>query len=213
MLLKNQFLLPAGLQDVTLGRTLAYDIQRREFIQILHNGSCHWLTITTIGAEKEHVFVYDSLYPSVGSNTKLQIAALLNTSAPHISLEVVNCQRQRGGSDCGLFAVAFATALANGLCPESYTFKQKEMRQHLYNCLKLGKITMFPAVPRKIIRHIKSTEKIPVFCSCRLPEMVSMVECSKCNEWYHTDCVSVPDVALNNTTVEWFCNQCTCSRS
>ena len=110
--------------------------------------SCHWLTITTIGAEKEHVFVYDSLHPSVGSNTKLQIAALLNTSAPHISLEVVNCQRQRGGSDCGLFAVAFATALANGLCPESYTFKQKEMRQHLYNCLKLA---MFPAVPRKII--------------------------------------------------------------
>ena len=31
-LLKHQFQLSAGLQDVSLGRTLAFDIQRSEFI-------------------------------------------------------------------------------------------------------------------------------------------------------------------------------------
>ena len=170
------------------------------------------MLITTIGAEKDCVFVYDSLYPSVGSNTKLQIAALFATPGPRISLQVVNCQLQKGSCDCGLFAVAFATALAHGLHPESLNFKQNDMRQHLHGCLITGKMTMFPAVSRKVAKRIKSKDEILVFCSCRLPEMMPMAECSKCNEWYHTDCVFVPQAALDNTSVEWLCNLCSKSQ-
>ena len=38
-----------GFQSVTLGRTLHFELQSNEFVQILHNGHGHWLTISTVG--------------------------------------------------------------------------------------------------------------------------------------------------------------------
>ena len=145
------------------------------------------------------------LYPSVCSNTKQQIAALLATSDSHIYLDVVNCKIQKAGNDCGLFAVAFATTLASNLHPERYVFNQGEMRQHLANCLVSGRMTVFPAIQRKVVNQVKARDEISVFCSCRLPEILLMIECSK---WYHTDCVSVSNDAFNNAHVDWFCNKC-----
>ncbi len=93
---------------------------------------------------------------------------------------MTDCQTQTGG--CGLFAIAFATALANDV-HQSLTFKQNEMRQHLHSCLTASKMTMFPATSsRRMIKKIKSTTEIPIFCSCCLPEMLSMVQCSECSE-------------------------------
>ena len=70
-----------------------------------------------------------------------QIATLLNTNCKEIDLQFVNVQMQYGGADCGLFAIAFATALALGHAPH---FQQNLMRQHLRECLEHGVITMFP---------------------------------------------------------------------
>ena len=41
---------------------------------------------------------------------------------------------QAGGCDCGLFAIAFATALSLGKHPGQYLFDQGKMRRHLWNC-------------------------------------------------------------------------------
>ena len=35
-----------------------------------------------------------------------------------------------------------------------------------------------------------------------------MVECSQCRQWYHTDCMNVPKIALDETDVDWFCYNC-----
>ena len=51
---------------------------------------------------------------------------------------------QNGSSDCGLFALATATALANGEEPGSCIFDQKQMRPHLIKCLEAGKAEGFP---------------------------------------------------------------------
>ena len=83
-----------------------------EFIQVLHHGHDHWLTISTIGAAKDEV-VFDSMYASVSTKVKHQIAALLATQSKTIKLTFVDVQKQSGGYDCGLFAPAFATALVN----------------------------------------------------------------------------------------------------
>ena len=125
-LLKNQSSIP-GFQDTCLGMTMSFDIQRGEFIQILHDGHGHWLTISRIGASKAvtEIFVYDSMYPSVGTNTKKQIAALVSSQEKQIVIKMMNIQLQAGGSDCGLFAIAFATALANGIKPGECSFKQE----------------------------------------------------------------------------------------
>ena len=32
-----------------------------------------------------------------------------------------------------------------------------------------------------------------------------MVECSQCRQWYHTDCVNVPKIALGESDVNRFC--------
>ena len=121
-----------GFQDTCLGLTMAFDIQCGEFIQILHDGHGHWLTISSIGASKEvtEIFVYDSTYPSIGTYTKKLIAALVSSQEKKIVIKMMNVQLQAGGCDCGLFAIAFATGLANGIQPGECSFKLDAMRRH-----------------------------------------------------------------------------------
>ena len=45
----------SGLQDVNHGPTMMYDIQHKEFVQILHNGHNHWLTVSTVGVRCQSV--------------------------------------------------------------------------------------------------------------------------------------------------------------
>ena len=146
-LLRKQSQVP-GFQDICLGMTMAFEIQRQPFVQILHDGHGHWLTISSIGGKPGNtdISVYDSMYLSVGSYTKKQIAAIVCSKENTITLNMRNVQLQAGGSDCGVFAIAFTTALANNINPCECCFKQDGMRDHLRRCLESGKLTMFPLV-------------------------------------------------------------------
>ena len=107
-----------GFQETTLGMTLAYDVLRGGFIQILHDGHGHWLTVSTIEATSPtEVFVYDSMYVSTNTNVKRQIAAIMARPEETITVKMMDVQKQAGGSDCGVFAIAFATALVNDKQP------------------------------------------------------------------------------------------------
>ena len=172
---------PVGLQDVTLGNTLAYNIQTSEFVQILHDGHQHWVTISTIGAKRNEIFIYNSLGTSVSSSVKNQIAALLCSKESHITLQFVDVQQQTGGYDCGLYAIAYATTLINGQQPGNFCFAQGLMRKHLYKCISNGRLTVFTAKARKS-RGVISTDILELYCSCRMPEIIPMVMCSKCEE-------------------------------
>ena len=57
----------------------------------------------------------------------------------------VPVQQQHNGSDCSIFAIAFAACLVYGHKPEDFTFDIARMRPHLLQCLKDGTITMFPS--------------------------------------------------------------------
>ena len=96
-----------GLQNVALGHTLAFDVIQGEFIQVLHNGQGHWVTISTIGCQQAEVDVFDSLFADereLNKQLQSQIAALLHTDQDV-------AQQQEGRDDCGIFAVAFAAVL------------------------------------------------------------------------------------------------------
>ena len=134
----------SGLQDVTCGLVLSFEVQSGEFIQILHNGLDHWILISTIGLIHPEVAVFDSLYPTVNANVKMQVASILSTKESSIVLHYRNVQMQSGSSDCGVFAIAFATALAFGNDPSEFIFDQSQMRKHLMKCLQNNSITMFP---------------------------------------------------------------------
>ena len=69
-------------QPVGVGQTLMFKIESGEFIQILY---CHWLTVSTIGAQHPaEVFVYYSLCLHVSTNVKQQITALLTMPSSEI---------------------------------------------------------------------------------------------------------------------------------
>ena len=210
-LLKQQLPVRNGFQDPCCGLTYAFEIMSDEFIQVLHNGHDHWLTISTIGAAKDEVFVFDSMYASVSTKVKHQIAALLATQTKAIKLSFVDVQKQSGGYDCGLFALAFATALVNGINPGRFLYDQRNMRKHLLECLRNKKMELFPVLKtRRAEMKIKCEDFIEVYCKCRMPEIVGvdMVQCGKCSEWFHVHCVHVPSEVMEESNVDWFCYLC-----
>ena len=77
---EDKDLLPiGGLQDPILGQQLAFDVQTGEFVQILHSGGNHWITVSTVGMDRAHIRVYDSLLGTLPADAKKQIASLLMT--------------------------------------------------------------------------------------------------------------------------------------
>ena len=140
-------------------------------MQNVNNGHAHWITISTIGAAGGTVNVYDSLYMSVSSFVKEQVAAIVHTDKKQITLNFIDAQMQRGTCDCGLFSLAFATCLANGCLPEKQLFDQGKMRNHLYECLQKGELTMFPIVKDRTLKKVvRAVDTVSVFCDCRMPE-------------------------------------------
>ena len=139
-----------GLQPPYLGQTCSSTIETGKYIQVVHNGADHWLVVTNIGVPRDGVVrVYDSLYKCLTTSTELQIASIVNTSQPKISIELVDVQKQCGSSDCSVYAIAYATALSLGQDPGTLVFSQSEMRRHLYKMLKEKKLTMFPVLKKK----------------------------------------------------------------
>ena len=200
-----------GLQKVCCGLTMSFTAEPSEFIQILctsRNGD-HWLLVSTIGCVYPTVMVYDSKYRTVNKYIEKQIALLYHCTHREIRLQFINTQMQYGGSDCGLFAVAFATALALQHNPEHYHFVQDKLRSHLLRCFQDGKMTMFPYDrTRRARNRIKNECSFGIYCTCRLPKSGNMIECSKCKEWYHINpCVQVPKEALKRG-VQWICQYC-----
>ena len=85
-LLKQQFPHLSGLQDVSLGQTLSFEIEAAEFVQVLHTGCGHWVTVSTIACAPGEVDIFDSLPPAPTCDLKGQIAALLATPLKFITL-------------------------------------------------------------------------------------------------------------------------------
>ena len=95
-----------------------------------------------------------------------------------IKFRHVAVQKQDGGQDCGLFAIAFAFALANGLQPHNFlSFAQSKMRAHLAQCLKLGYFTDFPITRTNRTKEKFEVYEVKVVCYCRSIEYVKMIKC------------------------------------
>ena len=218
ILLKDQHPV-AGLQPPCLGQMYNFAIQKGEFMQVLHDGSGHWLTVSTVGAsmEESEVFVFNSLFGGISNTVKLLVASIMHIDNNYINFKVFDVQRQDGVDDCGLFAIAFAAAVVLGFSPGQFLFQQHRMRQHLFQCLQEGKLSMFPIAKERrtgLHRRIKEVSKVPVFCVCRMPDTGSkMVACSGCKAWFHEACLSIPSPALQSKNMPWFCPECSsCTR-
>ena len=133
-----------GLQDPLLGPVRQFRRVGNPFVQILYTGNNHWVCISSVGSSDGIVNLYDSLYHNVISKEVEEQKINLVGTDSFSGLNVVPIQQQRNGSDCGVFAAAFATALVHGVPPSLLEFDTKKLRNHLCGCLKAGKLEMFP---------------------------------------------------------------------
>lgn len=148
---------------------------------------------------------------SVDTSLQLQLAAIYSMPVRFSALEVqiLQVQQQKGPDDCGMFSIAFAIEVCEGNDPQLLRkFSQRQMRSHLYKCLQLMKLKPFPKESSKCLHCEVNLFHMKVFCLCRMPEEfdTDMVECSKCEIWYHYRCVGL----VENETVpdDWVCVKC-----
>ena len=132
-----------GFQRPTLGPVRNFSIMTSEFVQILHTGRSHWVCVSSINCPPGIVNLYDSLFNDIIENeVEEQVKSLFGGNFQ--GLTNVPVQQQLNGSDCGVFAVAFATCLVYGTNPQDFMFLIPQMRPHLLECLKAGEMRLFP---------------------------------------------------------------------
>ncbi|KAI8509492.1 hypothetical protein Bbelb_133400 [Branchiostoma belcheri] len=90
-----------------------------EYIQ-MHHIENNWLCLVH-KRERLESRCMTVLYTTVAMNLRRQLVSLYNHHASVdegvLPVTVIRAQRQAGSSDCGVFAVASAFALAEGKCP------------------------------------------------------------------------------------------------
>ena len=195
----------SSLQNSLLKQNLSFNVAGDEFVQILHSGGNHWVTVSTVGTQCPTVRVFDRLHNSLPDSTKEQIAS---TKETEITLQYANVQKQPNDCDCGLFAIAFAMAIYNEQTPEEALFLVMRMREHLYDCIENKMMKHFPARKRKCTNKTRKIETLKVFCHCRLPAKVNMVLCERCQEWFHEKCGIIPDEVWTNDEFKWYYSKC-----
>ena len=108
-----------------------------------HNTGGHWVVSSSV---KGRVTVYESLSTGLNKTLLQQLAHLYQLFCVHgqLTITVVLQQLQQGISDCGLFCIANATALAYGINPTYVTWDQNKMRKHLAQCFLNNQMEVFP---------------------------------------------------------------------
>ena len=120
-------------------------------------------TISTIGCKHTEVKIFNSLYCTLSPALKCQIAALLATKEQKISVHFMDVQMQARGSDCGLFAITFATSLCYGQSPGKFHFDESTMCKNLVSCFERGHFEMFPIDRNRQSKNkVKATKAIAV---------------------------------------------------
>ena len=213
-LLHRQFPHIEGLMSPSISTVRQFPVMRQEFVQVLHTGGLHWVTVSTIGCKGNNkVNLYDSLYHGISPQTEEQIASLLFVdNAEHIEVSIPPVVQQTNGTDCGVYAIAFATALCNNLDPTSLKFNRRAIRDHLWQALQCGHLSMFPFEERRPQDQNKPV-KISVYCECRMPynpPKDKMAECTGCKKWFHKECQQIADKVFKFARFQWRCK--TCSR-
>lgn len=188
----------------------------KRWVQVVNLGGSHWITLSNMCTKRANaVQVYDSGFGYNLSDSMVKIICTLSfnflSEHDHLIVETADCQRQRGGSDCGLFALAFATELCHGVDPICRKFTQQDMRIHLSTSYHQGCLLPFPSTSRRTpFPPTRKVREIEIFCLCRNLANGIMVQCDSCQKWFHRECVKVPEpsVLSEKKTFKFHCPTC-----
>ena len=88
-LIKQRFPHVGGFQCSCLGQRLRFKVPSTQFVQVLHTGADHWVTISTLGCVSGEVNLFDSLGRRPTKYLEKQIATLLRTSEREITVRYI----------------------------------------------------------------------------------------------------------------------------
>ena len=130
-----------------------------DYIQILLTRGNHWITVSNILRYNKRpggatfVAIYDSLRGLyIEHKLKCDVAFFVHSNLDKLEFNIMNVDGQLNLTDCGVYAIAYATHLAHGLDPTVSLWHHKEMRNHLISCLKEGEMTCFPSEGDRSLR-------------------------------------------------------------
>ena len=211
--LKNQFPALGGLVDTSLIKYHTKDITKgpsSKYAQIVNLGNKHWVCVSSSADQSSHT-IYDSLVgASIPDELKWFIAKFANCQESRLQLTLASVQQQNDGVSCGVFAIAFATAIAHGIDPTDVEFEPFSMRNHLIKCLNAKKMELFPTTPKRVRKSKGERIYVALYCHCRMPYdeiKDKMVQCSSCNEWFHFKCEQI-NKKKNLSDTDWTCLKC-----
>ena len=163
-LLQFQFPDLEGFQSCTLAVQLDFQRHEKLFIQIINRSpntkGTHWLTVSNINCMEDEVGVYDTAFDDLPHIEQLVVASLVKTEQKVLKVKFSNVYMQTNGNDCGLYAIANATALAFGRDPSKEQYIPSKLREHLLKCLEEKEMRLFPTAKgtskrRKAIKKIE----------------------------------------------------------
>ena len=197
-LLQYQFPDLEGFQSCTLAVQLDFERHQKLFIQIInrspHTKGTHWLTVSNINCMEDEVGIYDSAFDDLPHNEQLVVSSLAKTEKKILKAKFSNVYMQTNGNDCGLYAIANATALAFGRDPSKEQYIPNKLREHLIQCLENKEMRPFPTAKgtSKRRKAIKKTENLQLYCVCKMPDThTNYFLCDKCSDEYHPECLGL----------------------
>ena len=125
-------------------------------LQIVHvklGRTDHWVVISTIGCANGEVDLYDSLQQRPSWETQQVIARYLKSPSKSIKIKLVNVATQKGSTDCGLYAIAMMTSLANKEEPLNIVYDQTALRIHLKESFEKGILSTFPTIKKRRVTN------------------------------------------------------------
>ena len=138
-LINHQFPNINGLQ-LSVMQDKPFKGPTRNALQIIHVRKNHWIVAASHKVKVVHV--HDSAFSSLDQTSAATVQNLFRCSLSNISIVLV--QKKLGGSDCGLFAIANATAITFGRNPSKEVYQQSLMQSHVITCFEQQKMELFP---------------------------------------------------------------------
>jgi len=139
---KKQFNTVSGLQ-LTLLQDKKQPVKIKSGIQIVYlTNRLHWCVASTVSCQKNEAKIYDSIFSSPDCEMRRVCLNLFDIAKKH-KLVYEPVQKQEGGDDCGVFSIAFATALVHRQNPVHIQFVQSTIQSHLLECFEQQLLTPF----------------------------------------------------------------------
>ena len=218
-ILGTQFKMKDRFQDTMLGQKLMFK-PKKHFVQILHNKSFNWITVSNVNSKSGSVDYYDSLFHGrIKDHVKLQIANISKTENSESEIHIHSCQQQKNGFDCGIFAVANVCYILTGIDVSSIRIDENKMKGHFLQCLEQDQFEPFSEKQTDVNTFFspESVINMEVLCRYRMPwvwyhiknPVLNMADCDTCHQWYHRKCENIPSKVFDeNKSVEWHCSDC-----